>query len=249
MPQSIPQITIPQTRGKENTSFPFLFQVKRSGAYKRASLLISVQGIPNDWHCDIRQIEMDQVVKQATYDPVSGNITIQIHENCDFDNAVHLTPPLHSDFDIDNGLVTVFETDMETEQRYEAQAEFTVIVDAVASPPVLDVMNVKGIVGTDIPLPIYAAVVDFDGSEEITSVIFQDVPAGAKMVKAADLGAGRWSVLHKNLEDLYINVPEAGIYELTVTATVQEVNTHGAELDEEDNVAVTEKVFTLTVTG
>ena len=247
MSENSPHIDISETRGKENTSFPLSFQVKRSGTMRHSSLFISIQGVPNDWHCDMRPVQADPSIAQAIYDPITGHVTLEMAPNADFDNGPILTPPLHSDFDIDHGLISAIETDLDNHEKQEAQQAFSVYVDAVASAPVLDAMDAKGRVQTKIALPIYAAVVDFDGSEEITSVIFQNIPAGAKLTKAADLGAGRWSVLHKNLEDVYIEVPHAGVYDITVTATAQEINMHGREYDEEDNVAVTEKTFTLTV--
>jgi len=210
-------------------------------------LTVSITGIDPDWRVDVEKLRKHAHIETVSCDPATNTIIFEIKSNMDFVGGPIIAPPQDSDFDLTNVIISVTELDPETREQRISTKKINVIVDAVVNEPELFVVNAKGHAGEGIPLQIYAAVTDIDGSEEITSVIFENIPQGAKLSSGADLSGGRWSVLHKDLDDLTLMVPYAGVYPVNVIATAQEVNINGFEYDFEDNVASVEKTFEVIV--
>ncbi len=102
------------------------------------------------------------------------------------------------------------------------------ILDTRALVPSLAVQSASGVEDTAIPLDISVALTDTDGSETL-SLVVDDIPDGATLSdgthqftasgSSASVGIAAWT-----LSSLSLNVPDSGVYTLTVCAVATEAN-------------------------
>lgn len=97
-------------------------------------------------------------------------------------------------------------------------------VAGVADMPRLVLTDVVGLEDQPIPLEITAEPADTDGSEKLSAVILDGVPADAGLSAGQDEGDGRWRLAEADLADLALTPPpnRSGLIELSVTATADE---------------------------
>ncbi len=97
-------------------------------------------------------------------------------------------------------------------------------VAGVADTPRLMLTNVVGLEDQPIPLEIAAEPADADGSEKLSAVIVDGVPADATLSAGQDEGDGRWRLAEADLANLALTPPpnRSGLIALSVTATADE---------------------------
>jgi VCBS repeat-containing protein len=100
----------------------------------------------------------------------------------------------------------------------------TINVDPVADAPALLTFDAEGFVDTAIPLNLWAALHDRDGSETL-SIEIAGVPAGATLSAGTNNGGGIWTLTPEQLSGLSITPPPGSDadFTLTVTATSTEL--------------------------
>ncbi len=97
----------------------------------------------------------------------------------------------------------------------------TINVTAVADAATLSTLNVSGNEDTAIELSISADLVDVDGSETISDITINNVPAGAVLSAGTDNGDGSWSLEASDLDGLSVTPAENSHddFELQVAVT------------------------------
>src|SRR5919199_300860 len=105
-------------------------------------------------------------------------------------------------------------------------ATVAIAVNAVADAPPLTVDSASGNQNSPIPLNIKAALVDIDGSENL-SLQIAGVPTSASLSAGTNLGGGIWQLTPDQLTGLSITSSSDNDFALTVTATATEVSNSG----------------------
>ncbi|MEZ0169424.1 Ig-like domain-containing protein [Microvirga sp. TS319] len=134
-----------------------------------------------------------------------------------------LTPPRDFSGTLD---LTLQATSREKANGHEAttEVEFQVDVDAVADAPRVDAREVTGQEDEPIALNLAAALVDTDGSEQLSSVTITGVPPGASLSRGSRSPDGTWVLDPSDLPHLVLTPPEnySGTLSLTVHVTSRE---------------------------
>jgi VCBS repeat-containing protein len=102
-------------------------------------------------------------------------------------------------------------------------ATVAIALSAVADAPTLTVTPASGNPNTAIPLNINAALVDTDGSENL-SVQIAGVPTNASLSAGTNLGNGIWQLTSAQLAGLTLTSSTESNFNLTVTATSTELS-------------------------
>ncbi|MFC1794484.1 tandem-95 repeat protein, partial [Planctomycetota bacterium] len=98
-----------------------------------------------------------------------------------------------------------------------------VTVIAVADVPILTVADATGDEGAPIPLDIFAALADTDGSESV-EVTISGVPTNAILSTGTDNSDGSWTLLPDELFGLLITVKDDTTFALDIIATATETS-------------------------
>lgn len=102
-------------------------------------------------------------------------------------------------------------------------ATVAIAVSAIADAPTLTITPALGNPNTAIPLNINAALVDSDGSENL-SIQIAGVPTNASLSAGTDLGNGVWQLTPAQLAGLSLTSLTESNFNLTVTATSTELS-------------------------
>ncbi|WP_372624038.1 hypothetical protein [Falsiroseomonas sp.] len=140
------------------------------------------------------------------------------------DGLVSIRPPEHSDDDFTLTLrATLQDTGNGRASEREVTGSHTVSVTAVADAPDISAGDVVGNEDTAIALNLAAALVDGDGSEQLTLALL-GVPAGALLSAGTRQEDGSWSVTADQLDGLTITPPRdfSGTIDLTLHATASD---------------------------
>jgi len=134
---------------------------------------------------------------------------------------------------------TVTATASENGTSASAATSMAVHVHGIAETPTLSVQAAVGFEDTNIPLVINAALLDLDGSEQL-SIVIGNVPAGAVLSAGLAIGNGQWSLSASELVGLTIRPPEnySGTLNLQVTAIATEQDGDHASLSANCQVTV-----------
>lgn len=134
-----------------------------------------------------------------------------------------MTPPPYYSGDI-NLSVTAVSTG--NGQTLSDTAIITVEIEGVATTPLLTAQSAAGLEDTAIPLTITAALIDTDGSENLSLLVAQ-VPPGATLSAGTNNGNGTWTLSPSQLTGLSITPPPnfSGQINLVISATSSENGT------------------------
>jgi T1SS-143 domain-containing protein len=197
-------------------------------------IVVTVSDIPNGWMPD----NTDATTANGVFDAANGTWTIRLSPGQSLVDGPTFTTPTNSDEDITPLSVTVTQRDTGTNDvTGTVSGELDVIVDAVADPIDLTASNVNGFEDNPVALDIQASLQDLDGSEEITGVTISGIPDGFTLNFGTNNGGGIWSVPAANLAALELTPVAnfAGILNLQVTVTNQEVNLSDTEFNFTNN--------------
>ncbi|WP_414473150.1 DUF4429 domain-containing protein [Microvirga sp. M2] len=140
-----------------------------------------------------------------------------------------LTPPKDFSGTID---LTLQATSRETANGAIAttRSPFQVHVDGEADAPRVDARDVSGQEDEPIALNLAAALVDTDGSEELSSVTITGLPPGASLSHGSRSPDGTWALDPSDLPHLVLTPPEnySGTLNLTVHVTSRETTNGSA---------------------
>lgn len=230
-PPVVPTLTVTDSQVYEDGSTQLnIIATPNNG---NEQITITVTGITTGW-------TVNTGTSGGTYDPATGTWTITLQPGQSFNGGPTISPPANSDGDLPNLQVTNTVTNVVSNETVSTGGVINVITDAVADVPTLTLNTpAEGNEDSPIALDISTAVVDTDGSEEITSIIISGVPAGATLNNGTDLGGGQWQLTPGDLVGLTITPPanDADDFVLTVTTTVTETVLSGGEITLGNNVA------------
>ena len=164
--------------------------------------------------------------------------------------GIFILPPADSDADIPLDFdLTILDGDSGATSVVSAQG--TLVIDAVADIPEVSASDVRSVETDDevrAPLSISAAVTDLDGSESISQVILEGVPAELSLSAGARLPDGTWQLSEADLANLELVAPPdwSGDFEVQVIATASESPTD-AELTTDNNQASAATSFNVSI--
>ncbi|MEM8878389.1 MAG: VCBS domain-containing protein, partial [Pseudomonadota bacterium] len=171
-------------------------------------------------------------VTSGTYDPANNTWTDFSTPGIAFSAGLTLTPPANSDLDAADIVIQAINEDSATGLSTGIFTEVDLVVDAVADTPNLNASDVSVNAGLTADLDITATVTDTDGSEEISSVVISNVPAGFTLNAGTETSPGVWTLVAADLSGLSIT-PTAG-FEGDITLTVEAVSTEANKFDVPD---------------
>ncbi len=164
--------------------------------------------------------------------------------------GIFILPPADSDADIPLDFdLTILDSDSGATSVVSAQG--TLVVDAVADIPEVgasDVSSVETDAEVRVPLSLTAAVTDTDGSESISQILLEGIPAELTLSAGTRLPDGSWQVQAADLANLELIAPPdwSGDFEVQVTATATESPTD-AELTTDNNQATASTSFNVSI--
>ncbi len=179
-----------------------------------------------------------------------GDYVIVLPAGASLDDVLSFSPPADSDIDLSGLIATATATDPDAGISQSVDDGFSIIVDAVADAPDLDVSNASGEEGAVIALNISTNVTDTDGSEAIEVIRISGIPVGSTLTAGSfDTVNNVWLVDPDDLPGLGINVPDgvSGDFTLTVESVAFERNTSGGEPILDNNRASTIETLVLSV--
>lgn len=204
-------------------------------------MTITVTGIDSSWGVNVG-------ANNGTYNAATGTWTITLPVGQNYNGGITLTPPADSDVDLTG--ITATAKAVQTLNGQEASNVDTgdIIVDAVADMPDLDVRNANGLEGAQIDLHIGADLTDTDGSEVLSAIRIEGLPAGFSLNKGTDLGNGVWEVSKADLSGLKLNTPSnfSGSVPLKVSVTSTETITD-TDFDLTNNTATNTKTLNVVI--
>lgn len=166
------------------------------------------------------------------------------------EQGVYILPPADSDADIPlDFALTILDGDSGASSVISAQG--TLVVDAVADIPEVGASDVSS-TETDsevrVTLSLSAAVTDTDGSETISQILLEGIPAELSLSAGNRLPDGSWQVQAADLAALELVAPPdwSGAFEVQVTATASESPTD-AELTTDNNQASASTSFQVAI--
>ncbi len=222
-----------------------------------AVLTVALVGIDvaGGWSVDVSQ-------SGGSFNSATGQWSLVLPAGENFTSSMvgpSLIPPADSDIDHPAGLQLVVSSYEPVYQTTEVTTkDISVIVDSVADIPDVNANDVSGESDendvTIVNLDISAAVADIDGSENITEVRIEGVPAGYTITGATESvsGSGIWVVDDvAQLDQLELNVPAKAEeeFELVVKATASEANQTDEECEcaPDNNSATNEVRFSVSI--
>ena len=180
-------------------------------------LTVTVTGIDSSW-------TVNTGLNNGTYDSNTGTWTITLPAGQDYTGGLTFMPPADSDIDL-TGLVATAEAFQPTSgDTATATNDGSILVDAVADMPSLNVNNANGLEGQTIDLDVSAALTDVDGSETLSSVTISGVPTGFSLTVGTETSPGVYDINVADLPNLALNTPSnfSGNVPLTVSVTSTE---------------------------
>ena len=202
------------------------------------TMTVTISGIPSTWGVD---------PNGGTYNAATGTWTGNVTGST-FAGGPILSPPADSDADLPNLVVRATNTDSSTGLTSSSAGTLAVTTDAVADTP--DIAATDSVANEDTPadLNITTAVTDTDGSEEITSVVISNVPAGFALSAGTETTPGTWVLTQAELAGLQITAPADyfGTITLDVTTTAEEVNKSDTDFDFTNDTATNSTQFDVT---
>ncbi len=202
------------------------------------TMTVTISGIPSTWGVD---------PNGGTYNAATGTWTGNVTGST-FAGGPILSPPADSDADLPNLVVSATNTDSSTGLSSTSSGTLDVTTDAVADTP--DIAATDSVANEDTPadLNITTAVTDTDGSEEITSVVISNVPAGFALSAGTETTPGTWVLTQAELAGLQITAPADyfGTITLDVTTTAEEVNKSDTDFDFTNDTATNSTQFDVT---
>ncbi|MCD8493872.1 MAG: Ig-like domain-containing protein, partial [Alphaproteobacteria bacterium] len=187
----------------------------------------------------------------------AAEFTITLPAGTNYSGDFTFTPKAQSDLDLTNMHVTATTYEPATQTTAQGNEEvFSVIVDAVADKPSIEVHDVQGQEGQPIALDIagHLGVDNFDGSESITGYQIKGQLAGYTFTDAQGNPVGThvsnslWTFTPAEITGLHIVAPSAEyVGSLNLTAVVLTVDTpNDVDFDTTNNTNSAEDGFTLT---
>lgn len=164
--------------------------------------------------------------------------------------GIFILPPADSDADIPLEFdLTILDGDSGATSVLSAQG--TLVVDAVADIPEVgadDVSSIETDAEVRVPLSLSAAVTDTDGSESISQILLEGLPAELTLSAGTRLPNGSWQVPAADLTNLELIAPPdwSGDFEVEVTATATESPTDD-ELTTDNNEATASTSFNVVI--
>ncbi|WP_282609845.1 type I secretion C-terminal target domain-containing protein [Pelagibius sp. Alg239-R121] len=166
--------------------------------------------------------------------------------------GIFILPPPDSDADIPLSLdLSILDSD--SGDTTVVSASGTLVVDAVADIPEVSASDVTS-VETDgevrIPLSLSAAVTDLDGSESISQIVLEGIPAELALSAGNLLPDGNWQLSATDLNGLELIAPPdwSGDFNVEVAATAEETPSD-AELSADNNQATASTSFSVSVSS
>jgi thiamine pyrophosphokinase len=196
-------------------------------------LTLTIEGINPAWG-------VDTSLSGGVYDALAGTWTISLAPGQSITTGPTLAPPANSDADMTGLVSTLVVNDVFTEETVTVTSTVNIYTDAVADIPALAVVpTAVGDEGTAIALTISTAVIDTDGSEELTSVVLTGAPAGSVFNHGTETSPGVWTLTLADLTGLTVTTPAhfSGTFMLNIVSTATEVLFSGTEFDLTNNVA------------
>ncbi|MFN7114792.1 MAG: type I secretion C-terminal target domain-containing protein [Alphaproteobacteria bacterium] len=198
-------------------------------------ITITISNIDTGW-------TVDTSTSGGTYDPATGTWTITLPPGQSFGGSPTFSPPADSDADMNGIVITSTVTNVITGQTVTVTKTANIVTDAVIDDVELEVADVTVDEDNDAPISITTRTGEeangtTDGSEEITKVVIEGVPAGFTLSAGTDLGGGVWQLTPAELAGLKLTPPAnwSGEVTLTVTSYAEETSLSGVEVDYSDN--------------
>ncbi len=218
----------------------------------------TVEGIPLDVQIFIRPLDGAADGSEDIPQPHSGAVTVPAV----LLNSIFLIAPEDSDVDIPLTFIALVSDPADPTGPVELTGEFTVVIDAAADVPTLDLIGHDGdgegevLTSETFGIDLDVRSNDIDDSESLSVRLFfsssdgfdaaaVDVLAtGAFLVVPTDGSEPYWEVPSESLSGLQVVLPDGtqGTVDVTVVGVATETTLSGAELTTENNVAVTEGV-------
>jgi type II secretory pathway predicted ATPase ExeA len=201
---SAPNLDVPRASGKEDQAIPLDIHAAAGAA---AALSVAVSGLPDGARLTAGRDSGDDIWSLSRQE-LAG---LMLMPAPNFSGRLRLTVDASARWP--DGRIT------------SASKPLIVEVVATADPPILDVAEATARGNGAIPLDIYAALADVDGSESLM-VTISGLPDGAGLSAGHDDGAGRWRLTPKELLDITLTPPTlpAQSFELAVVATAREAD-------------------------
>lgn len=237
-------LNVSDSAGLENESgIPLNVSTGAVGANEQTTVTIS--GIPSTWG-------VDTSVSGGTYNPATGTWTITLPAGQGLTHAPTLTPPAYSDVDLNGVNVSVTVTDLNTGVSNTTSNTVNVVVDAVAQGVIVGVTTDMGVGDEDTAIPVNMAIgtIDPDGSEQVTSIVISNVPAGWTFNHGQLQADGTWVMTHADMSTLTITPPHnysGPGPQIIVSITTTEVSPHGGETDLSNNSVTVDIPVNITV--
>jgi len=205
-------------------------------------LTVTVTGIDSSWGVNVGS-------NNGSYNAATGTWTMTLPAGDSYNGGLTLSPPPDSDIDLTG--ITAKAKAVQTLNGQEASSVDTgsIIVDAVADMPDLNVANANGLEGQAIDLHITADLTDTDGSEVLSAIRISGLPAGFSLNKGTDLGGGVWEVSKADLIGLKLSAPSnfSGSVPLTVSVTSTEQVAVDQDFDLTNNTATNTKILNVVI--
>ncbi|MFK7884927.1 MAG: tandem-95 repeat protein [Phycisphaerales bacterium] len=202
-----PELSVEDASGREDSAISLDISSTLTDVDGSETLAVTIEGVP------------DGATLSAGVDNGDGSWTLS---SADLDGLT-VTPSgnYSGSFDLDITAVAV-ESDGDTEA---VRSSITVDVAGVADAIELTVNDVFGSEDSAIGLDISAALMDTDGSEDL-SLVISGVPDGASLSAGVDIGNGTWQLMPADLDELTVTPPSnySGSFDLTISATNSEVD-------------------------
>ena len=184
----------------------------------------------------------------GSYNSATGTWTITMPAGTNYSGGLTFAPPANSDVDLTGLTLTATSTQPQTGETVSNSAPSSVIVDAVADAPTLNVNNANGLEGNPVPLVISSALTDTDGSESLSNVTISGLPAGFSLNKGTEVANGTWELTQADLSGLRLLAPAT--YSGSVALNVSVTSTEGVtdtDFDLTNNSATTTKVLNVAI--
>ncbi len=222
-------------------------------------LTITISGIPVGWTVTNEAFDgSDSLIGTGVFDSAAGTWTITVTGGVDFEGGPVFTPPADSDIDALGLEFAVVENDPTTGQSGSDDADFDILVDAVADDADIDATGDSGIEGATLDIDISALTGEAvnngvgldDGSETITHYEISGVPAGFILSAGTETvaGSGVYTLTPAEIVGLTITPTDPdyfGTLNLTATVYTTENTVTDADFDFTNNDNQASDPFTL----
>ncbi len=206
-------------------------------------ITLSIAGFKPGWTVDTSH-------SGGTFNSVTGIWSITLAAGASYHGGPVVYPPANSDADLNGLVVKAVVYDPDSGQSAQATTGMSVVVDAVADQPILNLHDVYGVGSSTVALSINVGLRDTDGSEVIKEIRIEGMPFGFELNHGTyDPMTGRWVLSADQLHDLQVTGPSGyeGQFSFLVTAVSQEKNLSGEECTLDNNLAYNAGVVTVSI--